>query len=104
MSYFADDIRRIAKQKNPKGALDVADIRIAIAGSTQALDNSPEESGGGGMVPPLTLEILTYDDTQDVDFKDTSDVTHTFKTAATAQITDDNGVVYAIDSITYAIP
>jgi len=104
MSYFADDIRRIAKQKDPKLGLSQTEERIAISGSTKAMVDSKEESDGGAMVPPLTLEILTYDDTKDVDFKDTSDVTHTFKTALTAQIVDSKGTVFAIDEITYAAP
>lgn len=103
MSTYADDIRRIAKQKENNGGLGAAEERPSIAGSTKAM-LSLEEEEASGITPPLTLEILTYDDTKDVEFTDTSSATHTLKTAATARITDANDRVFDIETITFATP
>ena len=110
MSTYADDIRRIARSVPDKNGLNDTDEKLSVGGSTKATgdidsDEPDVETGTtGGMKTPLTLDILTYDDTQDLIFTDTSSANHTFKTAATAQITDDNGIVWAIDTITYAAP
>ncbi len=103
MSHYADDIKRIAKQKDPKAGLSVATSRSPIDGNSVNMYHL-EQSGSSGLVGPLALEILTYDDTVDIDFKDTSDTTHTLKTAATAKIIDANGDEYIIETITYADP
>ena len=100
MSY-ADDIRLIANQGKNKGALDGALTKDAIDGDSKGLVQN-EQSPTAGMAPPLTLEILTYDDTKDVTFEDINAVQYTLKTAATARVTDANGNVYDIDTITYA--
>ncbi|MCP3675219.1 MAG: hypothetical protein GY829_12210 [Gammaproteobacteria bacterium] len=109
MHSYSDDIRRIAKQNiilNTKGGIGDAGERASITGETKSTASliQDDSSSSSGLVAPLTLEILTYDDTADIDFKDTSDTTHTLKTAATAKIIDANGDEYIIETITYADP
>jgi hypothetical protein len=106
MASYADDIRRIASkvQKN-KGGLGDAEVRESISSATfSTSDQVPEDELSVQLVPPLTLTVLTYDDTKDVEITDTSSNTHTLKTAATAKITDANGYELAIDTITYTTP
>jgi hypothetical protein len=106
MSTYADDIKRIAAkvQKN-KGGLGTAQARESIGSSTfSTSDLVPEDELSVQLVPPLTLTILTYDDTKDVEIEDTSSNTHTLKTAATAQIEDANGYTLDINTITFTTP
>ena len=97
MSY-ADDIRRIAKMPPENGGLDVKGERSVIDGSDKAMLSLEENEGG--IVSPVTFEVLTYDDTLDVEVT-TPSGTATIKTAETAQITDANGDVFLIDEIIY---
>jgi hypothetical protein len=106
MSTYADDIRRIAEktQKN-KGGLGDAEARESIGSSTfSTSDLVPEDELSVQLTPPLTLDVLTYDDTKDVEITDTSSNTHTLKTAATAKITDANGYELEINTINFATP
>ncbi|MCP3899555.1 MAG: hypothetical protein GY707_07575 [Desulfobacteraceae bacterium] len=104
MSHYADDIKRIAKQKDPKSGLGDAKERTVLAGDSVPMVSLDEDENSLALTPPLTIEILTYDDTKDIEFKDTSDAVHTIKTALTAKITDADGIEYEIDTITYATP
>ena len=97
MSY-ADDIRRIAKMPPENGGLDVKGERSIIDGSDKAMLSLEENEGG--IVSPVTFEVLTYDDALDVEVT-TPTGTATIKTAETARITDANGDVFLIDEIIY---
>ncbi len=60
MSYYADDIRRIAKQKENKQGLGDAEVRPSVDGSTKPMvdvDQGPEPTGG--YVSPLTEQSRT---------------------------------------------
>ena len=100
MSY-ADNIRRIAKIPTEKGGLAIVEDRTDIEGSSKAMLSLEETEGNTGIVSPVTFEVLTYDDTLDVEVT-TPTGTATIKTAETAQITDAEGPVIFIDEIIYA--
>ena len=103
MATYADDIRRIAREKENPGGLGSAIVRTSIIGSTKPMNDVEKEDNINALVAPLTLEILTYDDTSDVTVS-TPTGTATIKTAETALVTDANGNEYPIDTITYATP
>jgi hypothetical protein len=102
MSTYADDIKRIAREKENPGGLGSALIRKSIPGSTKVMGDVEKEDVGQEMLAPITLEILTYDDTQDVEVT-TPTGTATIKTAETAQIIDANDKVWTIDTIIYPV-
>ena len=103
MSY-ADDIRRIAKMPPENGGLASKLERPGIDGNSKPFLSLEENEGGIGIVSPVTFEILTYDDTLDVEVT-TPTGTATIKTALTAQLIDDAGTVIYIDELIYpAVP
>ena len=97
MSYTSD-IRRIAKQDEPKKGLSIIQERSAIHPGI----SKPVDSRQDSITSPLTIEILTFDDAQDVTVT-TPTGTATIKTAETAQIVDANGKIFAIDTIIYPV-
>ena len=103
MSTYADDIKRIAREKENPGGLGLAQSRPSISGSTKVMNDVETEENVNSLVAPLTLEILTYDDAEDV-LIEANNGDFTIKTVETAKITDANGNEYPIDTITYATP
>ena len=102
MSTYADDIKRIAKDDEPKGGLGTAYLREAIPGNSETTADAKDERVMT-IVSPVTVEILTYDDAQDV-LVEANNGDFTIKTAATARIIDDNEQIIEIDEIIYADP
>lgn len=100
MSEYTDSIKRIARQDEPKGSLVDAIDRESIPGNSVPMSSYQEESGGVGLVSPITFEVLTYDDDQDVTMQ-ANNGEFTIKTAETAMITDAEGTEIIIDSIIY---
>ncbi len=101
---ISSEINSLVKIKKIKKELDTLPTPAPISTQKGYSSGSGTDEVTSGLVGPLALEILTYDDTVDIDFKDTSDTTHTLKTAATAKIIDANGDEYIIETITYADP
>ncbi len=101
---LAEEINSIVKTKKIIQSLPTLPAQIGIDSVNGGSGLEEDDDSSSGLVAPLTLEILTYDDTADIDFKDTTDTTHTLKTAATAKIIDANGDEYIIETITYADP
>lgn len=103
MATYADDIRRIAREKENPSGLSSALVRRSIPGSTKVMNDTEKEDNINNLVAPLTLEILTYDDAEDV-LIEANNGNFTIKTVATAKIIDANNNEYPIDTITYATP
>lgn len=103
MSNFTDDIRRIAKQKEDNDGLGNPIPRASMLGITEDMVYKDGADYAFKIVPPLTFEVLTYDDTKDVDIE-ANNGDFTIKTAMTAQIVDAVGQVFEIDEIIYATP
>lgn len=100
---YAEDIRILAQTRINKSGLGDADVRQKITGVTKSTsDFVGDEDVAVLLKPPLTLDILTYDNSKDIEIEDTSAATWTLKTAATAKITDANGNELLIDTITFA--
>ncbi len=96
----AEYINSIVKIKKIKAPLS----NLTVVQEVSPVRSDPDNEGNKPVVmqPPLTLEILTYDNTKDVTFTDINGTDYTLKTAATARVTDANGNVYDIDTITHA--
>jgi len=99
---LVDDVNSLVKTKKIKQGL--SDLPTQKDVDSVKGVASDDEVAAVMLKPPLTLDILTYDDTKDVIIEDTSAVQHTLKTAATALITDADGKELAIDTITFATP
>ena len=97
------NINSLVKIKKIKKGLSVLPTKKTID-STRGVRPDYAQDENGALKGPLTLNILTYDNAADVEIEDTSAVTHTLKTAATAEIIDANGNTYTIDTITFAAP
>ena len=98
---ISSEINSIVKIKKIKTGLSNLTQQNDRLSESTIISAEPSDQPGA-LVPPLTLDVLTYDDTKDVTFTDTSGTDYTIKTAATAKITDANGVEYLIDVINYA--
>jgi len=103
MSYYADDIRRIAKQKEDNEGLGDPKERAIILGISEDMSYTTEDEHDFTLTPPLTLTILTYDDAQDVTIE-ANNGDFLIKTAETAIIIDDRGQEFEIDEIIYTTP
>ncbi|MCP3851135.1 MAG: hypothetical protein GY694_12985 [Gammaproteobacteria bacterium] len=101
---LSNELNSLIKVKKIKKGLDDPATQTPIDTQKGVSSGSGADENSSGLTPPLTIEILTYDDTKDIEFKDTSDAVHTIKTALTAKITDADGIEYEIDTITYAAP
>jgi len=100
MSTYADDIKRIAKQDEPKGALGLGLQREQITGSAVPIPGL-EEDDTSPILSPLSFEALTYDHDQD-EVVVANNGTFIYRTVLTAQITDANGKVWLINNDTTA--
>ena len=97
----ADDINSIVKVKKIKSPLPTLPVQTGIKSKKGVGLKEPEI--GTGLMPPLTLEILTYDNTADVLIQ-ANNGDFTIKTVATAIIKDAYDNEYPIDEIIYATP
>lgn len=103
-SNYLENIRRIAKVDKNKSGIEAGKTRKSI---TEVIKPFPEvinDNGGAAAViePPLTLEILTYDDALDVLIEGLNGE-FTIKTAETAILIDAAGTEFAIDTIIYPV-
>ncbi len=102
MSYYADDIRRIAKQQNNKSGIGSANPRLPIFGSVIPMSGIVDS--GTWLTSPAKYTALTYDPAVAVEIEDTSAVLHTIQTVATGKVVGANGNEILIDEVIFTPP
>ncbi len=107
---YKDDIRRIAKQDEPKKGLAILQERAGVPASVSAPVNPKVEGLTSPLILDITLETQTEMEARDNEGKiyqnnDTdSENWVQVKLAKTALITDINGKQFAVSIITFIEP